>query len=65
MPTPGGRITPTRDTARMPPELKLKEGGKFPLWAISRGVIRDAVIHRAKGYFPVPALKHVRGPFLK
>jgi asparagine synthase (glutamine-hydrolysing) len=51
--------------ARMPPELKLKQGGKFPLKAISRGVIPDAVIDRPKGYFPVPALKHVRGPFLE
>jgi len=51
--------------ARMPPELKLKEGGKFPLKAISRGVIPGAVIDRPKGYFPVPALKHVRGPFLE
>ena len=51
--------------ARMPPELKLKEGGKHPLKAISRGVIPDTVIDRAKGYFPVPALKHVRGPFLE
>ena len=51
--------------ARMPPELKLKEGGKYPLKAISRGLIPDAVIDRPKGYFPVPALKHVRGPFLE
>ena len=51
--------------ARMPPELKLEEGGKYPLKAISRGVISDAVIDRPKGYFPVPALKHVRGPFLE
>jgi asparagine synthase (glutamine-hydrolysing) len=51
--------------ARMPPELKLKEGGKFPLKAISRGVIPDSVIDRPKGYFPVPALKYVRGPFLE
>jgi asparagine synthase (glutamine-hydrolysing) len=51
--------------ARMPPELKLKEGGKFPLKAISRGLIPDAVIDRPKGYFPVPALKYVRGPFLE
>ena len=51
--------------ARMPPELKLKEGGKYPLKAISRGMIPDAVIDRPKGYFPVPALKHVRGPFLE
>ena len=33
--------------------------------AISRGVIPNAVIDRPKGYFPVPALKHVRGPFLE
>lgn len=51
--------------ARMPPALKLREGGKFPLKAISRGLIPDAVIDRPKGYFPVPALKYVRGPFLK
>ncbi|MDA8390100.1 MAG: N-acetylglutaminylglutamine amidotransferase [Gammaproteobacteria bacterium] len=50
--------------ARMPPELRLRTGGKFPLKAISRGVLPDAVIDRPKGYFPVPALKHVRGPFL-
>ncbi|MDP3192862.1 N-acetylglutaminylglutamine amidotransferase [Rhodoferax sp.] len=51
--------------AHMPPSLKLKEGGKFPLKAISRGLIPDAVIDRPKGYFPVPALKYVRGPFLE
>jgi asparagine synthase (glutamine-hydrolysing) len=51
--------------AHMPPELKLKEGGKFPLKAISRGLIPDSVIDRPKGYFPVPALRYVRGPFLE
>ncbi|ADE11490.1 N-acetylglutaminylglutamine amidotransferase [Sideroxydans lithotrophicus] len=51
--------------AHMPPSLKLKEGGKFPLKAIARGVIPDAVIDRPKGYFPVPALKYVRGEFLE
>ena len=50
--------------ARMPPELKLKQGGKFPLKAIARGLISDAVIDRRKGYFPVPVLKHVSGEFL-
>ena len=50
--------------ARMPPELRLKEGGKFPLKAIARGLIPDSVIDRPKGYFPVPALKYVRGEFL-
>ncbi len=51
--------------AHMPPELKLRDGGKFPLKAIARGLIPDAVIDRPKGYFPVPALRHVRGPFLE
>lgn len=46
---------------QMPPELKLKEGGKFPLKAIARGLVPDAVIDRPKGYFPVPALKYLRG----
>ncbi|OGS91512.1 MAG: asparagine synthase (glutamine-hydrolyzing) [Gallionellales bacterium GWA2_60_18] len=51
--------------AKMPPSLKLKEGGKFPLKAIARGLVPDAVIDRPKGYFPVPALKYVRGEFLE
>jgi asparagine synthase (glutamine-hydrolysing) len=51
--------------AHMPPELKLRDGGKFPLKAIARGLIPDAVIDRPKGYFPVPALRYVRGPFLE
>lgn len=50
--------------AKMPPALKLKEGGKFPLKALARGIVPDAVIDRPKGYFPVPALKYVRGEFL-
>lgn len=49
--------------ACMPPELKLKEGGKFPLKRIARGLLPDAVIDRPKGYFPVPALKYVKGAF--
>ncbi len=51
--------------ASMPPALKLKEGGKFPLKAVARGLIPDAVIDRPKGYFPVPALKYLRGDFLE
>lgn len=50
--------------AQMPAELKLREGGKFPLKAIARGLLPDRVIDRPKGYFPVPALKFVRGEFL-
>ena len=50
--------------ARCPPELKLREGGKYPLKAMARGLLPDSVIDRPKGYFPMPALKYVRGPFL-
>jgi asparagine synthase (glutamine-hydrolysing) len=50
--------------ARMPPELKLASGGKHILKQISRGLLPDAVIDRKKGYFPMPALKFVRGDFL-
>jgi asparagine synthase (glutamine-hydrolysing) len=49
--------------ARIPPALKLAEGGKGPLKRIARGLLPDAVIDRPKGYFPMPALKYVRGPF--
>ena len=50
--------------AQMPPALKLKSGGKHVLKWIARGLIPDAVIDRPKGYFPMPALKYVRGEFL-
>jgi len=50
--------------AAMPPDLKLRDAGKYPLKQIARGLIPDAVIDRPKGYFPVPVLKFVRGPFL-
>jgi asparagine synthase (glutamine-hydrolysing) len=50
--------------ARCPPELRLRNGGKYPLKAIARGMLPDAVIDRPKGYFPMPALKYVRGEFL-
>jgi asparagine synthase (glutamine-hydrolysing) len=50
--------------AAMPPELKLEDGGKYVLRRIARGRLPDAVIDRPKGYFPVPALKYVRGEFL-
>ncbi|MGE5468682.1 MAG: N-acetylglutaminylglutamine amidotransferase [Ignavibacteria bacterium] len=51
--------------AAMPPELKLGSGGKHVLKRIARGLVPDLVIDRPKGYFPVPALKFVRGPFLE
>jgi asparagine synthase (glutamine-hydrolyzing) len=49
---------------QLPPELKLGSGGKHVLKKIARGLIPDGVIDRPKGYFPMPALKFVRGPFL-
>lgn len=49
---------------RMPPELKLAHGGKGILKEASRKVIPAEVIDRPKGYFPVPALKYIEGPYL-
>ena len=50
--------------AACPPELKLTGGGKGVLKEASRRVIPAEVIDREKGYFPVPALKHLEGPYL-
>jgi asparagine synthase (glutamine-hydrolysing) len=49
----------------MPPEVKLKSGGKHPLKVIARDLLPDIVIDRPKGYFPVPSLKYVRGTTLE
>jgi len=49
--------------AQMPPELKLKNDGKYVLKQIARNLLPAAVIDRPKGYFPMPALKYVRGEF--
>jgi len=49
---------------QLPPELKIGSGGKHVLKKIACGLLPDTVIDRPKGYFPVPALKFVRGPFL-
>jgi asparagine synthase (glutamine-hydrolysing) len=51
--------------ARVPPELKIREDGKFILKEAARKVIPAEVIDRPKGYFPVPALKYLRGEFLE
>jgi len=50
--------------AQCPPEIKLRKGGKYPLKAMARGLLPNAIIDRPKGYFPMPALKYVRGEFL-
>jgi len=51
--------------AQVPPEYKVKEDGKYILKEAARQVIPSEVIDRPKGYFPVPALKYLRGPFLE
>mgnify|MGYP001253793233 CR=1 FL=1 len=51
--------------ARIPPRLKLKDGGKGVLKDVAREVLPAEVIDRPKGYFPVPALKYVSGPVLE
>jgi asparagine synthase (glutamine-hydrolysing) len=50
--------------ARIPAELKVRDGGKYILKEAGRSVVPAEVIDRPKGYFPVPALKYIRGPFL-
>ncbi|MCU7819435.1 MAG: N-acetylglutaminylglutamine amidotransferase [gamma proteobacterium symbiont of Lucinoma myriamae] len=51
--------------AQMPSQYKIgQQGAKHMLKTIARGKIPDAVIDRPKGYFPMPALKYVRGEFL-
>src|SRR5680860_211928 len=51
--------------AACPPELKLAQGGKGVLKEAARRVIPSDVIDRPKGYFPVPALKYLQGPYLE
>jgi asparagine synthase (glutamine-hydrolysing) len=50
---------------RIPPELKLADGGKGVLKRAARGLVPDAVIDRTKGYFPVPAIRQLDGPYLE
>ena len=49
--------------ASMPEHYKLMHGGKGILKEIARGKIPDSIIDRPKAYFPMPALKYVRGEF--
>lgn len=51
--------------ARIPPEHKLRDGGKGVLKDVARRVVPHEVIDRKKGYFPVPALKYIQGPYLE
>lgn len=51
--------------AACPPELKLAQGGKGILKDAGRTVLPDSIIDRPKGYFPVPAIRHMAGPVLE
>ncbi len=51
--------------ARIPAEHKLADGGKGVLKDAARLVVPSEVIDRKKGYFPVPALKYLDGPYLE
>ncbi|MGW0565615.1 N-acetylglutaminylglutamine amidotransferase [Streptomyces sp. NPDC003016] len=51
--------------AACPPELKLAQGGKGVLKDAGRQVLPREVVDRPKGYFPVPAIRHMAGPVLE
>ncbi|MBY0288034.1 MAG: N-acetylglutaminylglutamine amidotransferase [Mycobacteriaceae bacterium] len=51
--------------ATCPPALKIAHDGKGVLKQAARRVIPAEVIDRPKGYFPVPALTHLEGPYLE
>lgn len=50
--------------ATCPPQYKIAHDGKGVLKQAARQVIPADVIDRPKGYFPVPALTHLEGPYL-
>jgi asparagine synthase (glutamine-hydrolysing) len=50
--------------ARIPASLKVRDGGKYILKEAARRFVPAEVIDRPKGYFPVPSLRYLRGPFL-
>ena len=50
-------------SARIDPNLHLKRNGKNILKAISDDILPKGVIERKKGYFPMPALKFIRGEY--
>jgi asparagine synthase (glutamine-hydrolysing) len=51
--------------AKIPAVFKVNHGGKYVLKEAARAIIPSEVIDRPKGYFPVPVLKYIRGPYLE
>jgi asparagine synthase (glutamine-hydrolysing) len=49
--------------ATIPAKWKVRDGGKWILKEVARSIIPAEVIDRPKGYFPVPALKYLRGAY--
>lgn len=49
--------------ASVPAKFKVASGGKHVLKEAARRIIPAEVIDRPKGYFPVPALKYIRGEY--
>jgi asparagine synthase (glutamine-hydrolysing) len=51
--------------SRIPAPLKVGGGGKHILKTASRSLLPAEVIDRSKGYFPLPSLRYLKGPFLE
>ncbi|MCB1719967.1 MAG: N-acetylglutaminylglutamine amidotransferase, partial [Candidatus Competibacteraceae bacterium] len=51
--------------SHLPDRLKLAHEGKGILKSIGYDLLPHEVIDRPKGYFPVPELKYIQGPFLE
>ena len=51
--------------ARIPADIKLREGGKYILKKAADAYVPREIAYCPKGYFPVPALKYIRGGFLE
>jgi asparagine synthase (glutamine-hydrolysing) len=50
---------------RVAAPLKVANGGKYILKQAARKFLPAEVIDRPKGYFPVPTLRYLEGPFLE
>lgn len=51
--------------AQIPAKYKIEDKGKYLLKKLGRDLLPREVVDRPKGYFPMPALKYVRGEFLQ
>ena len=50
-------------SVRIDPKLHIKRNGKNILKSVSDNILPKDVIDRQKGYFPMPALKYIRGEY--